>query len=112
MNADLIAALKMPAAKMRIVAALNAACHEGDGEPVVALGSNGLDRRGADARLHRQHVIEAAYPHDVGIVAGAIDHPSVAHYIIDDDHAAPPRQCEREFEILRDVLLVGINEGE
>jgi len=97
MNADLIATLKMAsvalgAQEIAANATLKVAGHERDRKTVVALGADGLDRRGADARLRGKHVIEAAYPQNIGIAAESVDDPPVAHHIIDDDHAAPPRQ--------------------
>ena len=59
--------------------------HEHDRETIVALGSDGLDRRGADAGLGGEQLIEPAYPLDIGIMACGIDYPAVAHDIIDDD---------------------------
>ena len=59
--------------------------HQHDGETVVALGSDGLDRRGADTGLGCEHFIEPAYPQNIGIVACGIDYPAVAYNVIDDD---------------------------
>ena len=63
---------------------------EYDRETIVALGSDSLDRRGADAGLGGEHFIEAAYPQNIGIMACGIDYPAVAHNIIGDDETAPP----------------------
>lgn len=65
--------------------------HEHDGETIVTLGSDSLDRRGADAGLGDEQLIEPAYPLDIGIVACGIDYRPVAHDIIDDNETAPRR---------------------
>ncbi len=59
--------------------------HENDRETIVPLGSDGLDRRRADAGLSGEQFIEAAYPLDIRIKACAIDYPAVAYNVIDDD---------------------------
>ena len=90
MNANLIAARNMAVTGRRAetatevkAATLNG--HQHDGETIVALGSDGLDRRGADAGLGCEHFIEAAYPLDIWIGACGIDYPAVAYNVIDDD---------------------------
>ena len=96
MNANLIATQKMAAtAAGQEDGNPSQGCelngHEHDRETIVALGSDSLDRRGADARLRGKHVIEAAYPQNIGIAAESVDDPPVAHHIIDDDETAPAR---------------------
>ena len=96
MNANLIATQKMAAtAAGQEDGNPSQGCelngHEHDRETIVALGSDGLDRRGTDAGLGGEHFIEAAYPQNIGIVASGVDHPAVAHHIVDDDKTAPRR---------------------
>ncbi len=67
MNANLIATQKMAAGgrwqkEATQARAMTLYGHEHDGETIVALGADSLDRRGADARLGGEHFIEAAYP--------------------------------------------------
>ncbi len=69
--------------------ALNIFGHEDDGETIVALGADGLDRRGTNARLGGKHLIEVADSQNIGIMACGIDHPAVAHHIINNDHDCP-----------------------
>ena len=64
--------------------------HEHDGETIVALGSDGLDRRGADSGLRGEHFIKPSDPLDIGIEASRIDDSAVADNVIDDDETAPP----------------------
>jgi hypothetical protein len=96
MNANLIATQKMAAtAAGQEDGNPSQGCelngHEHDRETIVALGSDGLDRRGTDAGLGGEQLIELAYPLDIGIVASGIDYPAVAHNVIDDDETAPRR---------------------
>ena len=98
MNANLIAMQKMAATGRRTEGwqpkpsqgrELNGYQH--DRETIVALGSDSLDRRGTDAGLGGEQLIEPAYPLDIGIVASGIDYPAVAYNVIDDDETSPRR---------------------
>ena len=59
-----------------------------------------------------QHLIEATDASDAVVVALRIDDLAVADDIVDDDHAAWARELQRPGEIVRYVLLVGVNENE
>src|SRR4051812_7685347 len=79
-------------------------------EAVVPLATYCLDRRGADARLGREHLVETAYPLDPGVIAVGIDHLPLADDVIDDDQAAAARQLHRPGEVFRGAHLVGVDE--
>lgn len=64
--------------------------HEHDGEAVMPFGTDGLNRRCADALRPRQHLIEPAYSLDIRIVTLGVNHAAVADDIVDDDQAARP----------------------
>jgi len=59
-----------------------------DGGAVVPLAAHGLDRRGADARLGGEPLVEPAHPLHAGVVAAGIGHRLRAHDVVDDDQAA------------------------
>jgi alkyldihydroxyacetonephosphate synthase len=64
---------------------VSARLHEGDGEPVVALGPDGLDGGGAHAGLGREAVEEAADALDVRVRAARVGHRAVADHVVGDD---------------------------
>src|SRR6266700_8410946 len=58
---------------------------EGDGEAIMPFAADGLDRRGAYARLRGQQFVEAAHALDVRIAARGVGHRAFAHDVIGDD---------------------------
>src|SRR5439155_5490160 len=95
-----------------LLVVLALARHQRQCEAVIALDAHRLDRRGTDPRLLLQHLIEATDASDAVVVALRIDDLAVADDIVDDDHAAWARELQRPGEVVRYVLLVGVNENE
>jgi hypothetical protein len=85
---------------------------DADGESVVPFTSDGLDFRGGDAPFGREQFVESADTLDVWIVAGGIQHVSLADHVINDDYGAQSRERKRPLEVFRYVLFIGVDKDQ
>src|SRR5258705_10391068 len=83
-----------------------------DGDPVVPLGPDRLDRRGAHARLRGEQLVELADAMHAGVLARVVDHRSLTDDVVHDDQAPLARELERPREVFGDARLVCVDEDE
>ena len=105
---SLVAALV--AAKPRAAASAGGV-DDGDGEAVVALGADGLDRGRRYAVLGPERRHEPVHPLR-RFVARRLDHLAVADDVVDDDDRAAAGELQRPAEIVGGAGLVGVDEDE
>src|SRR4051812_29282368 len=84
---------------------------DGDGDPVPALGADGLQNRAVEPGVVGEHLQEATDADSVGVRA-RFEHTATAHDVVPDDEAADAGQPGGPVEVLRVRRLVRVDEDE
>src|SRR5207248_2235794 len=86
--------------------------HQRDGESVVALRADRLDRGGEEVRAVADELDEAPGPANRRAGRVRVGHGAAAHDVVADDDRARPREPDRPLEVLGIAGLVGVDEDE
>src|SRR3954466_1932211 len=84
--------------------------HQREGQAIITLAADRLNRGGGHPFFGREHLVETANSLHAGIGTFRVDDFAVADHVVHDDDAPGSRQLERPLKVVRVAGFVGINE--